>query len=283
MTLPGANPAAQAQHRAARRRMRLSTPRSAARCCRPSRSSRSSRCGNRRTRGMDFRVPGRLAVRHLRHRLQDADGRRIVVRHLVHPVRSHPRLCHRDHLRVAARTGALVFGVRRPTGRALHRCDQQRAEDRAGADRRAVVRHRPHLKGRAVGIADRDRRADCRLSGRQGCRRRSAVAADLDGRRQAPGILQGGSAVDPALDHRDIPHQYRFWPGRRGGRRVHLIAARARSSDLHRFQPLRPQHRLGRPVHADDHGLRRSITSSTSIERTSLPWKQSSTTHQIQV
>ena len=182
--------------------------------------------------------------------------RRSAVRHLVHAVRGHSRLRHRHHLRIAARPGAVVFGVRRAAGRAVHRRHQQRAEDRAGADRGAVVRHRPGLQGRAVGLADRDRGADRRLSGRQGRRRRPAVAADLDGRRQAPGVLQGGGAVDPAVDHRDLPHQYRLRPGRRRGRRIHLVAARARPPDLHRLQPLRPQHGLGRAVHADDHGLR---------------------------
>jgi hypothetical protein len=32
---------------------------------------------------------------------------------------------------------------------------------------------------------------------------------------------------------------------------IHLLAARPRPSDLHRFELLRPQHRLGRPVRAD--------------------------------
>jgi NitT/TauT family transport system permease protein len=70
----------------------------------------------------------------------------LLVGHLVHAVRGYPRLCHRHHLRIAARTGAVVFGFRGAAGRALHRRHQQRAEDRAGADRRALVRHRPRSK-----------------------------------------------------------------------------------------------------------------------------------------
>jgi hypothetical protein len=82
------------------------------------------------------------------------------------------------------------------------------------------------------------------------------AAKDADGRGQAPGVLQGGGAVDPAVDHRYVPDQYRLRAGRGGGGRIHFIAARAWPPDLHRLQPVRSQHGLGRAVHADDHGVR---------------------------
>src|ERR1700686_2375770 len=212
--------------------------------------------GNRRAHGLDFGLPGRLSLRNFYRCVQDDCKRRAVVRHLVHPVRGHFGLRHRHYLWIAARAGAVVLGVRGAAGRAVHRRHQQRSQNRAGADRCALVRHRAGFQSRLIGIADCDRGADRGLPGGQGRRRRPAVAAHLDGRGQAPGVLQSGRAIDATVDHRDFPDQYRLRAGRRRGRRIHLVAARTRSPDLHRFQPLRPQHRLGGTVHADDHGLR---------------------------
>ena len=207
--------------------------------------------GNRRQGRLDFGLPGRLSLWNLRGRIQDDCKRRAAVGHVVHAVRGYSRFRHRHHRRIVDGARAVVFGVCGAAGRAFHCRHQQRAKDCAGADRRIVVRHWVGFQGCAFGIAHRHRRVDRGLSGRQRRRCRSAVIADLDGRGQAPGVLQGRGAVHAAIDHRDLPDQHRLWARRRRGRRIHFIAARARPPDLHRLQP--------------------------------LPWKQSNTTHQVQV
>src|ERR1700676_1330215 len=212
--------------------------------------------GNRRPRRMDFRLPGGISGRHLQFCLQDDAERRTAFGHMVYFVRSDPRIHHRHHFRLLAGTGAVVLGIRGAAGRAFHRRHQQRAQNRAGGDRGALVRHGAGVKGRIVSIANRDRGADRRLPGGKGCRRRPAIAANLDGCGQTSGLLQSGGAIDAAVDHRDIPDQCRLRTGRRRGGRIHLLAARAWPPDLHRVQPVRPQHGLGRTLHADDHGVR---------------------------
>src|SRR5260370_16194182 len=59
-----------------------------------------------------------------------------------------------------------------------------------------------------------------------------------------------------AVNDRNVPDQCRLRTGRRRGGRIHFIAARAWSPDLHRVQPVRSKHGLGGTFHADDHGVR---------------------------
>src|SRR5882724_6765111 len=212
--------------------------------------------GDRRPLGVDFCFPGGITERHLRICLQDAPKRRTALGHLVYFVRSNPRIHHRHHCRVVPGPGALVLGVCGAAGRTVYRGHQQRAENRVGADRRAVVRYRARFQSRVVGITDRDRGTDRRLPGGEGRRCRPSVAVDFDGGGQTSDLLQGGGAVDPAFDHCDVPYQCRFRAGRCCGGRIHLVAARARPHDLQCLKSLRSQHRLGRAVHADDHGVR---------------------------
>ena len=106
---------------------------------------------------MDFRLLGGIAGWYFQFRLQNDPERRAAFGHLVYFVRSDPRIYHWHYFRIFAGTGALVLGIRGAAGRAFHRRHQQRAQDRARADRRSLVRHGAGVKSCIVGIADSHR------------------------------------------------------------------------------------------------------------------------------
>ena len=183
--------------------------------------------------------------------------RRTAVGHLVHAVRGHSRLRHRHHLRLAARAW-----------RCGTRCSSRGWSSPSSSPSTACRRSR-WRRSSCCGSApasSRRSRLSVSLTAIVALIAAYQAAKDADVDLQSLLISMGANkhqvffkAVVPstlAVDHRDVPHQCRLRPGRRRRRRVHLVAARPRPHDLHRLQPVRPQHGLGRAVHADDHGFR---------------------------